>query len=126
MSDWVQRYFDDVDSMQMEPFLAWHTPEIRVRFANNPEAVGQEQVRSAIGQFWDAIGGLKHNIVNVWETPDHSAVVESMIDYTRKDGRVVTIPCTTILHRDGDKVDSLRIYLDGTPIFAPADTLAAT
>lgn len=125
MSDWVQRYYDDVDHMRMDEFLAWHTPDVRVRFANHPEAAGHEQVRGAIGHFWEAIGGLKHDITHVWEQSDGTAVVEANIDYTRKDEHVVTIPCTTILHRAGEKIDSVRIYMDGTPIFAPLAESAA-
>lgn len=119
MSDWIRDYYDDVDNMRMDEFIAWHSSDVRVRFGNNPEAQGHEQVRGAIGHFWDEIEGLRHNIVHSWEVDD-TAVVEALIDYTRKDGQVVTIPCTTMLHRAGDEVDSVRIYMDAAPIFAPS------
>lgn len=118
--DWVTRYYDDVDHMRMEEFLAWHTPDVTVRFANNPRAQGHDQVRGAIGHFWEMIGGLRHNIVQVWEESDGTAVVEADIDYTRLDGTVVTTPCVTLLHRAGGGVDSVKIFVDVAPIFAPA------
>ena len=123
-TDWVSAYYDDVDHMRMEEFLAWHTADVTVRFGNNPPAHGTAEIRGAIGHFWEMIGGLKHNLANVWHTADGTAVVEADIDYTRKDGAVVTTPCVTLLHRAGDaepvRIDHVRIFIDVTPVFAPS------
>lgn len=129
MSDWVHRYYDDVDHMRLPEFLAWHSADVTVQFANNPEARGQEQVAGAIGHFWEMIGGLKHNIVNVWEHVDGTTAVEANIDYTRQDGRVVTTPCVTLLHRaeavsDDASIDAVRIFVDLAPVFAPTGAVA--
>lgn len=123
-TSWVRGYYDDVDHMRMEEFLAWHTPDVTVRFGNFPPAHGADEVRGAIGHFWETIGGLKHNIVNVWGNTDGTAVVEANIDYTRLDGKVVVTPCVTLLHRAGDaepaRVDQVRIFIDLAPVFAPS------
>lgn len=124
MNDWVHRYYDDVDHMRLQEFLAWHTPDVTVQFGNNPQAQGQQQVGGAIGHFWELIGGLRHNIVNVWDTGDGTSVVEANIDYTRLDGRVVVTPCVTLLHRVADGIDSVRIFVDLAPVFAPDDAAA--
>lgn len=120
MTDWVYKYYDDVDNMRMDEYMAWHTPDVSVQFGNNPQVHGAAGVRDAIGHFWDMIGGLKHNIVNVWETGDGTWVVEANIDYTRKDGLVATTPCVTLLHRGEPGVDAVRIFIDLAPVFAPA------
>ncbi len=134
MTDWVIRYYDDIDNMRLDEFVSWHAPDVTVQFANNPPAHGHDQVRGAIGHFWELIGGLKHNILHVWDTPDGTSVVEANIDYTRKDGQVVTTPCVTLLHRadagpeSGTRsggIDSVRIFVDLAPVFAPADTTAS-
>lgn len=125
MSDWVHAYYDDVDNQRMDEFIDWHSDDVRVRFGNNPEARGHDQVRGAIGHFWESIGGLKHNIAGVWEDPDGTTVVKADIDYTRLDGNVVTIPCATILHRTGEKIDTVQIFMDGAPIFAPLEDVVA-
>jgi SnoaL-like domain len=122
---WVTRYYDDVDNMRMQEFLAWHTPDVTVQFANNPHAHGSTDVSGAIGHFWQVIGGLKHNLLHVWEVADGTTVVEAAIDYTRLDGAVVTTPCVTLLHRVEAGIDSVRIFLDLAPVFAPADAAVA-
>jgi ketosteroid isomerase-like protein len=119
MSDWLRAYYDDVDNMRLDDFAARHTEDVVVRFANNPPAHGIDQVRQNIGHFWTMIGGLKHHFVHVWNDGD-TTILEADIDYTRTDGDVVTVPCTTVLHRRGELVDQVRIYLDLAPVFAPA------
>ena len=45
-------------------------------------------------------------------------VMEAKIDYTRKDGNIVTVPAVTVLERQGELVKSLRIYMDVAPVYA--------
>jgi hypothetical protein len=120
MSDtWLRDYYDDVDHMRLEEFLAWHTDDVQVQFGNNPTAKGKDEVRFAIGHFWEMIGGLKHHFVTVVQDGP-TTVLEANIDYQRKDGQMVTVPCATLLHRQGEKVDQVKIFADLTPVFAPA------
>lgn len=119
MSDtWLRDYYDDVDNMRLEPFIEHHTDDVVVQFGNNPPAEGKEQVRAAIGHFWEMIGGLKHNFGKV-VTEGPNTVLEANIDYERLDGKTVTVPCATMLHRDGEKVDEVKIFIDLAPVFQP-------
>jgi hypothetical protein len=119
MSDWFREYFDDVDNMRLDNWIARHTDDIVVTFGNNPPAHGKEEVAGNIGQFWSMIDGLKHNIVHSYEV-NGTTILETQVDYHRKDGNTVTVPCTSILHRSGDLVDALRVYIDLAPVFAEA------
>lgn len=115
--DWYKKLYAEIDGMRMEGFLAGLTDDIRIAFANHPTAVGKQQVRDAIGAFWSTIKGMKHHFVKVITEGDDLAL-EARIDYTRVDGKVVTIPCTTLVKRRGDKVAEMRIYMDAAPIYA--------
>lgn len=116
MSEWLDQYYTSVDAMDMEAFLAKHTDDAVVQFGNNPLAKGKEQIGQAIGGLWGAIGGLRHERVNVWEVPD-GAILEAITHYRTKAGTEVSIPVTSILHRANDKVDNLRVYMDIAPLF---------
>ncbi len=113
----IKRYYETVDSMDLDAFKAMHSPNARVIFANFPAAEGPDQIAGAIGQFWSTIGGLKHNFVNRWDNPDET-ILEVAVDYTRKDGKHVTIPCVSIVKPEGDKVGELRVFIDVAPIYA--------
>jgi hypothetical protein len=117
MTHWTREYFDDVDNMRLDAWIARHSDDVVVRFGNNPPAHGKSEVSTNIAHFWTMIDGLKHTFVNQWEIDD-TAIVEADIDYTRKDGGVVSVPCTTILHRSDDLVDQVRVFIDLAPVFA--------
>jgi hypothetical protein len=65
------------------------------------------------------IGALEHDFVNKRQVDD-TTILEFRVDYTRSNGSYVTVPCTSILHRDGELVDSLRVYIDVAPVFEQA------
>ncbi len=113
----IKRYYETVDSMNLEAFKAMHSKNAKVKFANFPAAEGPDQIAGAIGQFWSTIGGLKHNFVNRWDNPEE-LILEVAVDYTRKDGKSVTIPCVSILKPEGDKVGELRVFIDVAPLYA--------
>jgi ketosteroid isomerase-like protein len=117
MADWIEEYFADVDAMRLDEFIDRHTDDAVVIVNNNPQAEGKEQIREAIGGFWQMIDGLNHDVISRYEDGD-TVVLESDVHYTRKDGQVVTVKTASVLHRDGDKVDRLAFYNDPSPIFS--------
>jgi ketosteroid isomerase-like protein len=119
MSEWIREYFRTVDRMDMDGYLAKHTDDVRFRFANAPTTTGKAAIRDGLTQLWGSIGGLRHDIVQTWDT-DAVGVSEANVVYTRQDGSQVGIPATTILRKRGDLVEDVRIYMDLAPLFAPS------
>ena len=117
MADWFHATYERIDAMDMDGFLAGLAPDIELVVGNHPPLRGKAAVREGIGQFWASIDGLKHHIVNVVEQGSLTAL-ETRIEYRRKDGRTVTIPCVTMLERAGDRIRGLRIYFDIAPVYA--------
>jgi hypothetical protein len=117
MAYWFSPTYDHVDAMNMEGFLAGLTPDVEVIFGNHPPLKGQEAVRAGIGGFWSTINGLTHHFEHILEQ-GAITVMESKVEYLRKDATSVQIPCVTVLERAGDKIRSLRVYSDMGPIYA--------
>ena len=117
VNDDYKKLYAAIDGMRMEDFLAGLTDDVKVTFGNHPTAAGKEQVRAAIGAFWASIGGLKHNFVNVYNDGPNQTL-EARIDYTRKDGKVVTVPCATLVEWRDHKAASMRILIDVGPVYA--------
>jgi len=113
---WLHEYFDDVDNRRLEPFVARHTKNVTMRFGNAPPMNGQGELRAGISAFWNQIEGLRHRFLNVWEVEPGTTVFEHSIDYTRRDGGVVNVPCTVIFRREGELVAEIRSYIDLTPV----------
>ena len=115
---WMRDYYRSVDRMDMDGYLAWHTDDVRFRFGNGPTTTGKAAIREGLDQFWGLIGGLRHEFVCLWDTPE-AGIAEAIVVYTRKDGSQVSIPSTTILRKHGNLVQDVRIYMDLAPLFAP-------
>lgn len=118
---WLRDYYEDVDNMRLDAYLARHTDDVVVQFGNNPHAHGKGQVGGAIGHFWETIKGLDHEFLNVYQDGETTAL-EALIHYRRHDDVTVPVPCTTLIHRAGEQVDFVRIFIDLAPVFA--DTVA--
>ena len=119
MSEWFREYFDDVDTCGSTTGSRG-TATMSWSVGDNPPARGKEEVAGNIGYFWSTIDGLKHNIVHSYEM-DGTTILETNVDYHRKDGttglRCRAQRCCT----HGDLVDALRVYIDLAPVFAPAE-----
>ena len=120
MSDWITRYYDDVDNQRLDAYVAQHSDDAEVVFGNNPPAVGREAIGQAIGGFWSMIGGLRHERRNLWlENDGSTAVLEVLVHYTTHGGAEVAVPCVSILDKnDDDQITSLRVHIDLAPLFA--------
>lgn len=112
---WYDEFYAAVDAMDADAVTRQCTPDTTLRFANNPPAQGREQVRVALEQVWSMLGGLHHTITTVTEQGDR-AVVEAMVDYTRLDGSVVSIPAATSIERRDGLVAGQRVYIDAAPL----------
>ena len=78
--DWIERQHETVDGMDMDEFLSFMAEEAQFRFGNNEPARGHDQIRGAIGEFWDSIEDLHHEFTGIWEQDD-VVVLEASIRY---------------------------------------------
>ena len=117
MEYWFSGLYRAIDAMAMDGFLAGLTEDAEVTFGNHPTLKGKAAIQEGIGAFWQSIRGLTHDFTNVVENGADSAL-EAKINYVRADGRVVTIPCVTMVTREGKLIRSLRIYIDIAPVYA--------
>lgn len=114
--EWVSRLYAAVDGMNQANFKSFLDDESVLYFGNHPKSTGAEVISQGIDNFWKSIGGLHHKFHRVWENGD-TVILDALIDYTRHDGKVVEIPCVTIVSREEETVRDMRIYLDVAPIY---------
>lgn len=114
---WLQDKYTAVDGMSGEQYRRFLADDCQLQFGNNPVVHCNNEIIGGIQHFWDSIQGLDHSFLNVFGT-DENMAAEALIDYTRKDGQVVQIPCVTVIQRNDAGLASLiKIFLDTTPIF---------
>jgi ketosteroid isomerase-like protein len=123
MTSWLHGYYDDVDNGRIDELTARNTEDLVVQMGGMPPVHGRQAAMDGERQFLQTIRSHRHRFVNVFVDGD-TTILEAVVTYTRLDGDEVDVPCTTILHRRGELVDSVRIYLDLAPVYAerPAPT----
>lgn len=116
---WLKEKYSVVDRMDGPEYRKFLAPDCQLMFGNNPIVQCNNEIIGGIQHFWDAIGGMDHSFLHVLGT-DHHLSAEARIDYTRKDGRVVTLPCVTVIQRnDIGQAVFIRIFIDTAPVFQP-------
>jgi ketosteroid isomerase-like protein len=116
---WYEDFYAGVDAMDITVVERLCTADTTVRFANHSPAEGTEQVRAALEHMWSTIAGLRHTITEVIEVGE-CCVIEAVVEYTRLDGTVVSIPAATAIERRGGLIAAQRIYIDLAPLDAPS------
>jgi ketosteroid isomerase-like protein len=118
--NWSQRVrdiWDTVDKNDPKGFASFLTDDAEFRFNNGPVSVGREDIASGVSDFLELLGGIRHDIRNVWRDGDH-VIAQIVTDYTRKDGRVVSVPVIDVFRLRGELIESYPIYGDSSPVFA--------
>ena len=117
MTGWVEELFATIDRKDADGFVGFLTQDASFRFGNAPPAVGREDVRSAVAGFFDTIEGLRHEVVDVWESGG-ATICEVQVHYTRKDGGHVELPCANIFRMKDGLIRDYRIFIDISPLYA--------
>jgi ketosteroid isomerase-like protein len=117
--DLWEQLFAAIDARDARAFAGFLTPDARFRFGNTPTIIGSEAVRAAVAAFFDAIGGCRHELLRTTSGAT-SLACEGLVTYTRHDGTSITLPFANVVEMRGDKAAAYRIYIDNTPLFAPA------
>jgi ketosteroid isomerase-like protein len=113
----VLSMFTATDSNDADKFVAHLTPDVTYHSANAKTLVCREAVKNQVLDFWPKMDGVIHHILNTFEVGD-TVIVQFDMEYRRKDGTVVHIPCCDVLTFRGDLVSDFRIYIDIAPLYA--------
>ena len=120
-------YADAVDHKDAAGFAAAFTPDAWLRFGNGEPVAGRGAIEAAIAGFFSGFAALRHTARGAWLAGD-TLFLEADVTYTRHDARVVTVSAVTIFRLAGHApddperpvADQCRIYVDLTPLYAPA------
>ena len=114
---WLTSKYEAVDSMNADAYRTFLSEDCELQFGNNPIVKCNNEIIGGLKHFWDSINGLDHSFINILGK-DNQIAAEALIDYARKDGKVVTVPCITIIERNQDGMaSSVRIFIDVAPVF---------
>lgn len=116
---WIPQLFASIDAQDVPRFLSFLTAGARFKFGNLPAAVGHADIGAAVTGFFGSIAALRHELLQCWVADAH-VIVQGVVHYTRLDGGKVSLPFVTVFGMSSDRIDDYLIYIDPTPLYAPA------
>ena len=116
----IRSLFAAVDRRDGDAVLGFLTADVVLVFGNNDPMEGKARFEEAQRSFASLIGGLRHEIHDIWHAVEDSDVViaRMTVHYTRLDATGVSVPCCNIFRMSGDLVAEYRVYMDINPVFA--------
>lgn len=116
---WLDEYYRHIDAMDHDAYMAMFADGARMLFANADPIVGKDGIREALTGLLGAIAGIKHIPGDAYEEDGDLVIFECDVEYTRKDGKQVTVRggCFFVIGDDGLRREQ-RITVDTTPVFA--------
>ncbi|MBH8563071.1 DUF1857 family protein [Nostoc sp. CENA67] len=117
-TDLVKRLFSRGEAFDSEGFINFFTDTPVYQFGNFDVCLDKAAIKKSADAFFSGISAVYHDIKMIWEVGD-VVFVEMDVTYWRKDGSVVTLPCSDIFRVEGDKFSELRIFMDVNPVFDP-------
>ena len=109
--------FAAIDDMDTERFVLFLAEDAVFRFGSAPPAAGREEIRQAVGGFFESIAGLRHSLHQALAEGD-TLVCEGEATYTRHDASEITLPFVNVFEFDGGLIAKYKIYSDIGPLFA--------
>ncbi|MBE9169705.1 Nif11-like leader peptide family RiPP precursor [Pleurocapsales cyanobacterium LEGE 06147] len=117
--DLVKRLFSRGEAFDSAGFVTFFTDTPVYQFGNFEVCLDKESIKQSADNFFSQIDAVYHEIKMIWEVAD-LVFVEMDVTYWRKDGSVVSLPCSDIFRVEGDKFSELRIFMDVNPVFDPS------
>jgi hypothetical protein len=115
--DWLKNSYLQSDSFNLDGFASILADNVSFQMGNNPVVTSKYEILKNVAGFWSSINSMNHNFINVFSV-EKTIILEAHIDYGKKDGKTITIPCITVIERnDHGLATSNRVFIDMSPLF---------
>lgn len=110
--EWVRGLMDRIDARDTNGWIEYLNDDARFCFGNAPAVVGKSAIHDAVNAFFSTLSAVKHDIAEIWTLPG-AVIFRGKVEYTRVDGRNLTVPFANVLKLDdGGLIREYLIYAD--------------
>ena len=115
-AQWINQLFEAIDCKDAEKFVTFIAPSGLFRFGNMPPVKGKENIKTSVHAFFESIGSISHDLVDVWNVPE-GKVCHGEVTYTRKDGTILTVPFSNVLKGEEKNITEYLIFADTSELY---------
>lgn len=114
----VAAIFSAIDRKDTARFAQFLAPDCVFRFGNGEPVAGRDAVAAAVEEFFGAIAGLSHRLVDHWRV-EAGAVCHGTVRYTRHDGSELEVPFSNVFYlSDEGLIRQYLIFADNSALFS--------
>jgi len=115
---WLDKLMRCIDAKDAAAFAAFLTDDACFRFGNVPSVRGREAIEVSVRSFFDAVTALAHQLQERWSI-DEVTICTGMVTYTRRDGRMVSVPFANVLKLRAGLIYDYQVYIDNSALLGP-------
>lgn len=115
--EWVQKLFQNIDTLDIDKFNSYLSDDVTFQLGNIDPVKGKSAVGEMVGGFFGSVGGMRHEIYEIWEHPG-TVICQGNVTYIRKDSSELSVPFANILRLEKDLVMDYQIYVDISALFS--------
>lgn len=108
VNKFVGEVFGAIDNMDVDRFVGCLSEDAVFRFGNSPAITGSEDIGRVIGQFFNRVKGMRHNVMEIIGN-DETVICKGIATYVKKDNSEVTVDFSNVWHMSED--GKIQVYL---------------
>ena len=116
---WYEGILAAVDAKDSAAFVSYLTDDATFTWGAQEPVHGKGAVKEYVDAFLGMFRGTRHVLLETLESGD-TRVCRGEVTYLTQDGREVPSPFCNVFHMEGDRIREYLIYLDPSPLAAPA------
>jgi len=114
---WVHELFAKFDQGDIEGWAAYLSDDASFRIGSGVPVSGPQGAKQVINAILTLARNLRHELIDVWQTPQ-GVVVRGELSLNRiKDGRRITVPFCHVFDVKEQRIQRYLAHLDPSPIF---------
>jgi len=113
----VQNLFTAIDSKNADDFVSYLTEDASFAMGDAEPVVGKENIREAVGGFFQSIKSLSHEVGDVLET-DNKVITPGVVTYTRHDDSKLSVKYCNIFTFVEGKIKGYDVFVDISKLYA--------
>lgn len=112
----VEGLFHAIDTKNTDQFVSYLTDDSIFTMGDSPSVSGKENIRTAVGQFFQSIKDISHTVNDTIVSND-DLVTPGSVTYTRHDDTTLTVNFCNVYKLENDKIKDYNVFIDLSQLY---------
>lgn len=113
----IKNLYAAIDNQDADEFVSFLTDDSSFAMSDVDPVVGKENIREAVGGFFQSIKGLSHNFEEIIES-GNKVISPGVVTYTRHDDTTLSVKYCNIFTYVDNKIKGYDVFVDISKLYA--------